>query len=443
MSHSFANRSHDMDPAHILKEIVEVNKQLSTLNDVDAILDRILSEVRRMTGADAGTIFLVDEGKLKFSYVHNDSLMQDGVNKEIYSNFSMPINDKSIVGYVAHHGEQLVIDDAYNLPADLPFSFNKAFDDTTGYRTTSILTTPITTSQSEVAGVIQLINSKGDSGRFVPFPKTAQDFLPLFAANASIAIERGIMTRELILRMMRMAELRDPSETGAHVQRVGAYSAEIFHDWAMKKGLPKDEIKRRKDLIRVAAMLHDVGKVGISDKILKKPAKLDEDEYRLMRYHTVFGGQLFAHSTSELDALSGAIAIGHHEKWNGTGYPGTVDNVFDPEQPMDHPRKGEQIEIEARICALADVFDALSSRRSYKPPWPDEKIISVIKGDSGTHFDPEVVESFLDIFEVITAIRDKYTEDLPPEEKPNPTGEAAQKAADAQDKERGADPKNG
>jgi len=436
------NRSHDMDPAVILKEIVEVNKQLSTLNDVDAILDRILYEVRRMTGADAGTIFLVDEGKLKFSYVHNDSLMHDGVNKEVYSNFSMPINDASIVGYVAHHGEQLVIDDAYHLPADLPFSFNRAFDEKTGYRTTSILTSPIKTSQGDVAGVIQLINAKDQGGKSVPFPKPARDFLPLFASNASIAIERGIMTRELILRMMRMAELRDPSETGAHVQRVGAYSAEIFHDWALKKGLSKDEIRKRKDLIRVAAMLHDVGKVGISDKILKKPAKLDDEEYRVMRYHTVFGGQLFAHSTSKLDAMSKIIAIGHHEKWDGTGYPGTLADVFAPEQPMDKPRKGEEIEIEARICALADVFDALSSRRSYKPPWPDEKIIEVVKKDSGSHFDPEVVESFLDIFEVITAIRDKYTEALPPEERPNPTGEEAKKAADAQDKERGPDHKN-
>ena len=286
--------------------------------------------------------------------------MKGGVNKEIYSNFSMPINDKSIVGYVAHHGEQLVIDDAYDLSPDLPFSFNKAYDQKTGYRTASILTTPIVTSQGEVAGVIQLINSKADNGQSVPFPKAARDFLPLFAANASIAIERGIMTRELILRMMRMAELRDPSETGAHVQRVGAYSAEIFHAWALKKGMDTTEIKRRKDLIRVAAMLHDVGKVGISDKILKKPAKLDDEEYRLMRYHTVFGGQLFAHSTSELDAMSGRIAIGHHEKWNGTGYPGALVDVFAPEQPMDRPRQGEEVEIEARICALADVFDALA-----------------------------------------------------------------------------------
>jgi HD-GYP domain-containing protein (c-di-GMP phosphodiesterase class II) len=424
----------------ILAEIIQLNEQLNQLKDLDAILDRILTEVRRLTRADAGTIFLVEEGKLKFSYVHNDTFMKEGeINKDIYANFAIPINEGSIVGYVALKGEPLNIDDAYDLDPSLPFKFNKSFDEKTGYKTTSILTVPIKTSQGDVAGVIQLINAKDKTGASAPFAKDAQSFMPLFANSASVAIERAIMTRELILRMMRMAELRDPSETGPHVQRVGAYSAEIYHKWAMNKGVDAKTLKKTKDLIRVAAMLHDVGKVGISDKILKKPAKLDDEEFAIIKLHTVYGAQLFAKSTSELDALSRDIAIGHHEKWNGKGYPGQLIDMWSTPPKVGEPQKREEIPLAGRICALADVFDALTSRRSYKPPWPDEKIISVLQEESGQHFDPDVVTAFLEIFDVIKLIRAKYTDSLPEDEKPNPQGEEAKKAADAQDKERGKD----
>lgn len=401
---------------HIVAEIIRVNEELGRLKDLDGILDRILTRVRKVTSADAGTIYLVKDGKLHFSYVHNDTFFKESVNKEVYANFAMPITDDSIVGYVAGHGELLAIDDAYNMPPDSPVRFNPAFDQKTGYRTRSILTIPIKTSQNDVVGVIQIINAKDEAGQSIPFSEEAKQYLPLFATTASVAIERAIMTRELILRMMQMAELRDPSETGAHVQRVGAYSAEIYHRWAILKGIPEEELKKTKDLIRIAAMLHDVGKVGISDAILKKPAKLTQDEFATMQYHTVFGAKLFLNSTSELDAMSGEIAMNHHEKWNGKGYPGNIANLASPVKQLGKPKVGEEIPIEARICALADVFDALSSRRAYKPPWPDEKIHAVIREDSGTHFDPEVVECFFDIWDVISAIRQKFTEDLPPED---------------------------
>jgi response regulator RpfG family c-di-GMP phosphodiesterase len=155
-------------------------------------------------------------------------------------------------------------------------------------------------------------------------------------------------------------------------------------------------------------MLHDVGKVGISDVILKKPGKLDEDEFQTMRWHTVFGARLFLQNTSSLDEMSYDIALNHHEKWNGTGYPGHIPDIGTDGFPMSTPKKGEEISIYARITALADVFDALSSRRSYKEPWTDEKILEIIQQDSGTHFDPSVVETFFQIFDVIKAIREKY-----------------------------------
>ena len=427
--------------ADMISELLEINDKLNQLKDLDAILDRVLFECRRITNADAGTIYLVEDGRLKFSYVHNDTFMKEGdINKDSYATFSMPIDDSSIVGYVAGRGEALNIKDAYAMPADSPVQFNPGFDQQTGYHTSSILTSPIKTSQGKVSGIIQLINAKEPGGRPVPFSRESQTVLPLFTNTASVAIERAIMTRELILRMMQMAELRDPSETGPHVQRVGAFSAEIYHRWAQMKGVPDDERNKMKDLIRVASMLHDVGKVGISDKILKKPAKLDDEEFAIMQFHTVFGAKLFLNSTSDLDALSGEIALGHHEKWNGRGYPGKISDLLGGEvKRMGEPKKGDEIPLAARICALADVFDALGSRRSYKPPWPDEKIFKLLKEERGQHFDPDVVDAFIDIYDVISAIRDKYTEDLPEDEKPNPQGEEAKKAAEAQDKERGKD----
>ncbi|WP_461208393.1 HD domain-containing phosphohydrolase [Desulfocurvus sp. DL9XJH121] len=401
------------DP-ELITRILKINERLNQLKDLDATLDRVLLECRRLSRADAGTIYLVKHGKLKFSFVHNDTLMREGeINKDIYADVTVPIDDHSFVGYVAGRGEPLAVDDAYDMPADSPVEFNPAFDRRAGYRTTSILTLPVTTSQGGVSAVIQLINAKDMEGRPVPFSAQARAVLPLFATTASVAIERAVMTRELILRMMQMAELRDPAETGPHVQRVGAFSAEIYHRWAQMKGVDEAERKRNKDLLRVAAMLHDVGKVGISDKILKKPAKLTDEEFAVMQFHTVLGARLFLHSTSELDAMSGEIALGHHEKWNGRGYPGAVGHLGGEITAMGRPFKGEDIPVTARICALADVFDALSSRRSYKEPWPDEKVVSLIKQERGEHFDPEVVDAALSIYDVLMAIRDRYADKLP------------------------------
>lgn len=394
--------------------ILKTSEEVNQLKDVDAILDKILFESRKLSGADAGSIYLVEDGRLIFSYVQNDTLFkEETANAALYHNFGIPISEQSIVGYVAKTRQSLAIDDAYELDVTLPFSFNKSFDEKSGYHTTSMLTIPLIAQESRLVGVMQLINAKNEMGKVVPFSQEARTYIPLFCNNASVAIERGIMTRELILRMMQMAELRDPSETGAHVQRVGAYCAEIYGTWAARRNHSAKEIKRARDNLRLAAMLHDVGKVGISDNILKKPAKLTDEEYDIMKWHTIYGARLFQNQTSELDRMSMEIALCHHEKWEGRGYPSiSNDDIW----AGDHialggsPRNGEAIPLSARICAVADVFDALSSPRSYKDPFPDEKCLSILESDAGTHFDPEIVEIFVEIFDVIKAIRDRWTE---------------------------------
>jgi response regulator RpfG family c-di-GMP phosphodiesterase len=257
---------------------------------------------------------------------------------------------------------------------------------------------------------MQIINPLNYDRQAAAF--TPGDLLLLnhFAHNAAVAIERAMMTREIILRMIRMCELRDPKETGVHANRVGAYAAEVYHQWSLQQGIADDDIKRNKDLLRIAAMLHDLGKVAISDLILQKPAKLDSEEFRIMQYHTIHGARLFQNQESDLDVLSAAIALNHHEKWDGTGYPGKIDDLYQDQLPLGPGKQGEEIPLAARIVALADVYDALVTRRVYKGPWSDQLALDYIKDQSGKHFDPAVVDAFLAIYDVIAAIRDKYQE---------------------------------
>ena len=411
------NRHEPTEKAY--KEIVRSLQEINDLSSVDAILEKVLLEARRLTNADAGTIFLVEKDRLRFSYVQNETLFNtDRVSPEVYSDYTLPIDVESIVGYSATTGETVDIPDAYAITDSAPFGFNKDFDIKNNYRTQSILTIPLKSYQQKIVGVLQLINSKTADGHVAPFSTNHKDLLPVFTMNATIAIERGMMTRELVLRMMKMAELRDPTETGAHVLRVGAYSAEIYHQWALNKGLDWKERRRVKDIIRLSAMLHDVGKVGISDLILKKPARLTDQEFLTMKWHTALGASLFANPTSEMDAISREIALNHHEKWDGTGYPGEVDLTNVDDITLGKGKKGEEIPLPARIVALADVFDALVSRRSYKDPMPNEQALEIIKSETGSHFDPDVVAAFEDVFHVCVAIHARYSADAPVHELP-------------------------
>lgn len=392
-----------------INRLLEVTEKLNHIKDIDSLLDSILYEARQFTNADAGSIFLVEGNKLKFSYVQNDTLAARDMtnNKYIYSIFEIPIDDRSIAGYVALTSKPLIIKDAYHIDDNVSYSFNKFFDQISSYRTKSILAVPLVTSKQNVIGVMQIINAKTKSGRIRPFTEKDKIYVNFFANNASVAIEKAKMTREIILRMIKMAELRDPKETGNHVNRVASYSIEIYEKWAKNKNIDYKEIKKVKDNLRIAAMLHDVGKVAISDTILKKPSKLDYNEYEIMKKHTIYGARLF-NGDSEWDNMAADVALSHHEKWDGTGYPGVIDNIYDDNYKVIRGKKGEEISIYGRIVALADVYDALISKRVYKEPWSTGDVINYIKQQSGKHFDPEVVEAFLSIYDIIDAIRNRY-----------------------------------
>ncbi|MCK9377975.1 MAG: HD domain-containing protein [Syntrophobacterales bacterium] len=399
----------------ICSTLLAIMEKLYSIKDLHALLDAVLLQARQFTHADAGSIYLIENGVLNFSYTHNDTLFGAlGSSKYLYTSRTLPIDHHSLAGYVALTGKPLVIDDAYRIPPEMPFSFNRSFDQVSGYRTKSILAVPLITSTTNTVGVMQIINPLDRAGELSSFTPEDQVILSYFAQNAAAAIDRAKLTREIFLRMIKMCELRDPLETGVHATRVGAYAAEIYHRWSLTHGIDGEEIRRTKDLLRIAAMLHDLGKIAIPDLILKKPSGLDNDEFHLMKYHTIHGARLFKNTASDLDVLSAEIALNHHERWDGQGYPGKIDNIFQDQVQLGEGKRGEEIPLAARIVAVADVYDALVSKRVYKAALSEDQTLGYIKDQSGKHFDPQVVDAFLAIYDVIVAIGKKYREEAAP-----------------------------
>lgn len=212
--------------------------------------------------------------------------------------------------------------------------------------------------------------------------------------NQLLEKEVSIRTEELsksiagLLHSLAIAgELKD-DETGKHVLRVGKYARILAEGY----GLPSDLA----DMIEQTAPLHDIGKIGIPDKILLKPGKLNHEEKQLMDLHTKFGYDLIGSHSSTLIQMAQSISVSHHERWDGTGYPEKL--------------KGESIPIEGRITAIADVFDALTTQRPYKDAWPIDKAIEYISNESGKAFDPSLIHVFKDNISNITDISQKFAD---------------------------------
>lgn len=191
---------------------------------------------------------------------------------------------------------------------------------------------------------------------------------------------------DLIQRLGRAAEYKD-TDTGEHIARMSRYSKVL----ALAYGMSEYEAEQLKQ----AAPMHDVGKIGIPDSVLLKPGRLNENEYEHMKQHALIGAKILENSTSPLLQLAHKLALEHHEKWDGTGYP--------------YGLKGEEISIEGRIVTIADVFDALTSKRPYKKAWSVEEAIDLLKDEAGKHFDPQLVDLFIGQIDSIIEIKNTYT----------------------------------
>jgi len=218
--------------------------------------------------------------------------------------------------------------------------------------------------------------------------------LALYDQNRELDRKVHLKTRQLhetrlqiIQRLGRAAEYKD-NETGMHVIRMSHYSRILGH----AVGMSEIEV----DMLMNAAPMHDVGKIGIPDSILKKTGKLDEDEFEIMKTHCEIGAEIIGNDASELLKMAKVVALTHHEKWNGTGYPRGL--------------AGEDIPRVGRIVAIADVFDALTSKRPYKEAWPVNDAIGFMKSEAGEHFDPHLVELFLEVMPEILVINEQFAE---------------------------------
>jgi len=400
------------------RRIMSLGHEITVVKDVDILLERILTSARRVTNADAGSIYVREgDDRLRFKCTQNDTLQArlPAGKKLVYSTFWLPINNKSVAGWVAGRGEVVNIPDVARLPPGVPYSFDGHYDEVSGYRTRSMLTFPLKNPHGGVVGVLQLINARDEAGAAAAFDAGDEPFVLHFADYAAVALERALMTRAIILRMIRMAELRDPKETGAHVNRVAAYAVEIYETWAAAQGMQPGDIEKNKDVLRMAAMLHDVGKVAISDTILKKPARLDPEEFAAMKEHTFLGARLFSDPYSDFDEAAMIVALNHHERWDGGGYPGHVNpQTGKPVPGYETPdgkgrgKRGEEIPPLGRVVAIADVYDALSSRRVYKEAWDEGRVLETLQNEAGRQFDPEMIKAFFSSIDVLRMLGERY-----------------------------------
>jgi len=191
--------------------------------------------------------------------------------------------------------------------------------------------------------------------------------------------------QEIALRLIWAAEFRD-DETGAHIRRIALYSSTL----AKALGWSPHEIED----IKLASSMHDIGKVGIPDRILLKPGKLTSVEYEIMKQHCEIGYKILKNSDVAMLNMAEDIAYYHHEKWDGSGYPTKLSRKYIPES--------------ARITAIADVYDALVNRRVYKPAFPEEKAVAIMYEGSGKHFDPYIIEAFMDLREEFKRIHENF-----------------------------------
>ncbi len=342
--------------SHRLEVILDVTRRLMSVTDLGSLLQLMAEATRELLAADRATIFIVDpeKGQL-WSRV---ALGTDEIR--------VPIGT-GIAGTVAETGEVINIADAYADPR-----FNPEPDQQSGYQTKSLLTYPMTGQEGRVVGVFQAVNKHGGGA----FTSADEETLASLAASAAVAVENAQLVAEqkqlwhsLIETLAMTIDARD-QQTAGHSQRVTRYADVI----GRALGLRGKELER----LRAAALLHDYGKIAVRDKFLQKPGKLDDAEFAYMKAHAEKTGEFLAHLEFPRDMRDvPVIASQHHERMDGKGYPKGL--------------AAAEIVLGARIVAAADVFDALTAPRYYKPAYPLAKTLEIMDGMAGDHLDPKVM----------------------------------------------------
>ena len=338
--------------------ILDVTRRLMSITDLDALLRDMATVTTQLLDADRATIFILDRDR---SEIWSKVALGTGAG-EIRQAIGV-----GIAGTVAATGETINIADAYEDPR-----FNPEPDQRTGYRTKTLLTFPMTGQNDRVIGVFQVVNKNGGE----EFTTDDEETLSSLGASAAVAVENAQLIAEqrrlwttLIETLAVTIDARD-QQTAGHSQRVTRY-AEVI---GRALGLQGIELEK----IRAAALLHDYGKIAVRDQFLLKRGKLDQAEFEYMKAHAEKTGEFLAHLVFPQDMRDvPVIAAQHHERMDGKGYPRGLP--------------AERILLGARIVAAADVFDALTAPRYYKPAYTLEKTLEIMDGMAGDHLDPTVV----------------------------------------------------
>jgi HD-GYP domain-containing protein (c-di-GMP phosphodiesterase class II) len=353
------------------------------------MLDTILREARNLVRAQAGTLHIVQNRTLRAVAIQNDALAEPSALEALLE--QRPVVDQdSLAAFVAASGEMVNLADAASPPQGAPYRVERAADAATGYRTRTLLAIPLLRPQGECVGVLELANRLDDSGQVVAFSQEACQGIRSLAAMAAVTVHNLLLQDQLhraqldcIVRLSVAAEFRDEG-TAEHIRRISSVSAVI----ARTLGLPSETV----GLIEAGAAMHDIGKISVPESILLKPGPLTPQEREIVETHATTGAQILRGDDNELIAAARDIALTHHERWDGKGYPRRL--------------AGEDIPLAGRIVGLADVFDALVSRRSYKQAYPLQSALEIIRQERGRHFDPAVTDAF---FEAINEVLDCYS----------------------------------
>lgn len=393
--------------------LLGVCSKLNEARPVEELLDELLRQARMLTRAEAGTVYVAEGGKLRFVCAQNEARHDLDITPRVderrfltggLGGKTIAIDDTSLAGHAAWHRQPLRIRDAYDLPPTDTLKFDPSFDRLTGYRTQSMIVAPLVDRSAQVVGVLQLINRLNDEGIPAEFSARDLQIVEGLASMAALSVRNAQMRDELyrshldtILRLSTAAEFRD-TETSQHIQRVSLYCETI----ARYMGAPRDWTR----MMMFASPMHDVGKLGVPDSILQKPGKLTDEERLIMQRHTLIGAHILKGAENELLQFAEKIALSHHERWDGAGYP--------------HRLAGAEAPLEGRVTAVADVFDALTSKRCYKPAFSVDWAIEEIAKNRGTQFDPDVVDAFLKARPEIEVVFDAYRPAPPADESQTP-----------------------
>ena len=376
--------------AAVLQGLIEVGNSLSVQPDRRKMLDVILTEARKLTSAEAGTLYVVQDDVLKFVAVQNEKLTSSQIS-ELLLDSEIPVHNDSLAGFVASTIQIVNIADSHNPPAGAPFRINVEKAMAADYDIRSILAIPLSCPNGDCVGVLQLINHIGSDGRIGPFPEDEPTGLTSLASMAAVSIHNSLLQEQLklsqfdcIIRLAVAAELRD-DDTAEHIRRVSHVSKTI----AETLGLSSKDV----ELIHHASPMHDIGKIGIPDAILQKSGPLTPEERTIVGQHPRIGADILSNPSNPLIATARDVALTHHEHWNGEGYPNGLS--------------GEQIPISGRIVGVVDVFDALVSKRCYKESLCLDASLGIIRLEDGKQFDPEITNAF---FKSLDSVLDFYRE---------------------------------